>query len=368
MAVFDKFFEFLQRSEQGYQNHPGDTGNLNSRGIAVGTNHGLSAKVYEQYLGRVPTEQDMRQMSRTTAREVIHQVYWNQMVHGDQIKSQMVANAIGDVAVTSEKAGISLANQRLLLSGYPVAAHNQHTELRPDEIGALNSMKPQQEALFLNAFAADQRGYYAGLDESHDAFKHGWDNRVVHNFPETPAEGWEQVKEQDYYLTTKAIQHVLWHGAPHQVDGHFGEHTQAELQEYQRLHELPPTGHLDEATRGVLLQDIMADDTTRSWGEREQQDSANRDRHALSATPHVPTAQDHSWASPDSFYAPEQQALTDQSADLGKVPEVLVSPDQSWSSDNLVADVGAEQQVSDQQVSAGAADQQVSTGISDSMS
>jgi len=388
MASFDRFYAFLLRSEKGYQNTPGDKGNLNSRGVPVGTNYGVSARVYEQYLGRVPTAQDMRQMSPSVAREIIHQAYWNHMLHGDEIQSQQLADAIGDITVTSQKKGLELATQWLLLSGYPVAARNEHNELPGDAIRAMNTMTPEQEKLYLNAFALDQRHYYAGLGEDYDRSKYGWDHRVTGNFPESDTEGWAETKAQNHYLTVKAIQQILGHGDPKKVDGHFGEQTQAAVQEYQRLHDLPATGYLDETTRTHLLQDIMANETAKSWGDEHKQELRVRDHHFLGTTPHEPTVSDHSWTLPDHaadtpvhwqaeqlddpvIAADRSWASYDHVIEASEAPDIR---DQNWASRDFViedhhstgiAEYQPADNIADQQSDAGVSDEQHSAGFTD---
>lgn len=72
----DKILSAILRHEGGYQNHKADKkGNTNSLGVSVGTNYGISAPVYEKWLGRPPTEQDMRDMPKEVAKEIYRAQY-----------------------------------------------------------------------------------------------------------------------------------------------------------------------------------------------------------------------------------------------------------------------------------------------------
>lgn len=63
--------------EGGYQNSKNDAGNFNSKGERVGTNYGISAKVYEEYLGRSVSEEDMKALTEKEAVEIYEKQYIN---------------------------------------------------------------------------------------------------------------------------------------------------------------------------------------------------------------------------------------------------------------------------------------------------
>lgn len=113
MANFNTFLPLLERAEGGYQKLSNDTGNYNSLGQLVGTNYGISAPVYEAWIGRVPTETDMRNMSKSVALQIYKAWYWDKM-KGDQIYSQSVANILVDHSVNAGTGGASKLVQRVL--------------------------------------------------------------------------------------------------------------------------------------------------------------------------------------------------------------------------------------------------------------
>ena len=74
MASFNLFIPILQKIEGGYQNLAGDDGNYNSLGIRVGTNFGISARFYEDIIGRPPTVADMKAITKDKAK-VLYKKY-----------------------------------------------------------------------------------------------------------------------------------------------------------------------------------------------------------------------------------------------------------------------------------------------------
>jgi len=107
MANFDIAYAIVRRHEGGYQKMPEDRGNYNSRRELVGTNWGINAQVYENYLRRPPTERDMRDMPRHIAIGIYKQIYWDR-IRGDEIRDQQVANILFDGHVNHGSWGVKM--------------------------------------------------------------------------------------------------------------------------------------------------------------------------------------------------------------------------------------------------------------------
>jgi len=107
MAIFTAYITLLKNAEGGYQNLPQDTGNYNSKGELVGTNHGISAKTYENWIGRPPSVADMKNITLNLALEIYKAWYWNK-IGAAYISNQSIANLIVDHAVN---AGIGAAGK-----------------------------------------------------------------------------------------------------------------------------------------------------------------------------------------------------------------------------------------------------------------
>jgi hypothetical protein len=112
MASFDVAYNIVARHEGGYQKIATDPGNYNSRRELVGTNWGISAPVYESWIGRPPTETDMRQMPKSVARQIFKKNFWDP-IQGDFIHSQQLANFLFDGHVNHGRTGIRIM-QRVL--------------------------------------------------------------------------------------------------------------------------------------------------------------------------------------------------------------------------------------------------------------
>lgn len=104
MANFNIADKLTRKSEGGYSGHREDNGNWTGgkigKGILIGTKYGISAPVLMAYLGRVPTIAEMKNLSEDTVSKIYIKNYWN-VIRGDEILSQDIANQIYDMAVTS---------------------------------------------------------------------------------------------------------------------------------------------------------------------------------------------------------------------------------------------------------------------------
>lgn len=100
MANFELYKQTALKFEGGYQKIVSDPGNYNSEGILVGTKYGISAPTYQRWIKRVPTEEDMRNISLNTAAQIFKTWYWD-AVKASSIVSQAVAEAIVDMSINA---------------------------------------------------------------------------------------------------------------------------------------------------------------------------------------------------------------------------------------------------------------------------
>lgn len=100
MASYELFKSSLERAEGGYQNLINDKGNYNSKGERVGTNHGISAKFYEKIIGRPPSIDDMKAITKFNAHLLFENEFWGK-VRANDIQSQAVAEMIADHAINA---------------------------------------------------------------------------------------------------------------------------------------------------------------------------------------------------------------------------------------------------------------------------
>lgn len=100
MAIFSSYIPLLLNVEGGYQALPGDNGNYNSLGQLVGTNYGISAKVYENWIGRPPSVADMKAITKDLSIMIYRSWYWD-AIGASFINNQSIANLIVDHAVNA---------------------------------------------------------------------------------------------------------------------------------------------------------------------------------------------------------------------------------------------------------------------------
>jgi len=143
MANFQLFIPLLQKVEGGYQNLAGDTGNYNSLGQRVGTNFGISARFYEDIIGRPPTVADMKAITKDYAKQLYKRYFWD-AIHGDLINNQSIANIICDHAVNGGEASIGKMVQRILVNDYKKSL-SIDGDIGIKTVQAINSIPNQQE-------------------------------------------------------------------------------------------------------------------------------------------------------------------------------------------------------------------------------
>ncbi len=101
-STFNIAQELVSFAEALYSDDTKDTGNWvkdkRGRKVFVGTKYGISAPVLQDYLNRVPTASDMKNLKYSTALEIFKRDYWDaQNLH--LIADQNVANILYDACV-----------------------------------------------------------------------------------------------------------------------------------------------------------------------------------------------------------------------------------------------------------------------------
>ncbi|MEM9929330.1 MAG: glycosyl hydrolase 108 family protein [Bacteroidota bacterium] len=169
MAQFQIAYDIVRRHEGGYQKMPEDSGNYNSLGQNVGTNWGINAQVYENYLKRPPSEQDMRTMPRHIALRIYKALYWDR-IKGDEIRDQQVANILFDGHVNHGRWGIQMMQGVLGLSRDGIVG--------PLTLAAINKANPFQ---LFNAYKKVRIAGYKDLVRRRpkdQRFLNGWLKRI----------------------------------------------------------------------------------------------------------------------------------------------------------------------------------------------
>jgi lysozyme family protein len=172
MADFTPVLNSTFKWEGGYQAYPTDRANYTSSGKLVGTNRGISAIAYEDYLGREPSVDDIKAITPEIARAVYKKLFWDKM-RGDEIKNQNLA----EIIFASYIGNISQGN-KIMKNSLAKVGHNFETIKRPfqDEVlKAINRSNP--EKLFY-VIKEEKRQFIESLRYSKPEFYNGWIRKV----------------------------------------------------------------------------------------------------------------------------------------------------------------------------------------------
>lgn len=174
MANYNKAIQIVLKNEGGYQKHPNDKGNYNSKRILVGTNHGISAKTLERWRAFPVTQDDMRNLSLNEAKEIYFKYYWLP-IQGSAIQDQDNAELIFDHSVNAGVGGASrLVQQTINHLGGNLSVDGRIGNKTIYELNKVNQLA------FFEAFKQARVNYYTSIsDGSNSVFSNGWIKRVL---------------------------------------------------------------------------------------------------------------------------------------------------------------------------------------------
>lgn len=187
MANFEKAAEKVLKFEGGYSNNKFDKGNYvcSNMGwvagsypytckygppILIGTMRGIAAPVLAEFLGRIPTVEEMKNLSKQTALEIYRKKYWDRM-KGDLITSQKIAELLFDGCVNhGNNTGIKLMQKVLGVA--------QDGIMGPNTLNAINTGNFQK--IYEDYKNERINFYYSLVDARPDqaVFLRGWLNRI----------------------------------------------------------------------------------------------------------------------------------------------------------------------------------------------
>ena len=153
---FDKCLEMLLEHEGGYVNDSRDRGGM--------TNLGVTKKVYDEWIGRESTEQEMRDLTPDDVAPIYKKNYWNR-VKADSLYSGLDWTAF-DWAVNSGSGRPAKAIQRAV-------GATQDGAIGPATLGLIMEKEPK----FIIEYVYDVRqSFYESLN-TFEAFGRGWTRR-----------------------------------------------------------------------------------------------------------------------------------------------------------------------------------------------
>ncbi len=176
MAYFDPVYNLTLKHEGGFQQFPNDSANY-VNGKLIGTNKGISAEGYYAYYKKVPTVQDMKNLTFEQAKAIYKKNYWDK-INGDKIKNQSVAELMFQFIIGSGASQLSdlkdianvISGKKLILSidrAFTDAEINIINALPSDKYWA--ALKAWRHAFFVRLVAKKPK-----LKQ----FLKGWQNRL----------------------------------------------------------------------------------------------------------------------------------------------------------------------------------------------
>jgi lysozyme family protein len=169
MANIEILSKIILQWEGGYQCFPEDMGNKNSEGILVGTKYGVTPGTYEQTFGKIPTADDIKNLTIEQFQIVLKKYYWDRW-KADEIENQSVANILVDFVWGSGSFGIVIPQGILKVVSDGVVG--------PKTIEALNS---QNQAEFFQKVKDSRIEFVKNIVKrkpSQIKFLQGWLNRI----------------------------------------------------------------------------------------------------------------------------------------------------------------------------------------------
>ena len=169
---FNEAQKIVKAVEAGYSDDRGDTGNY-YKGRFIGTNHGISAPILAEYLGKTPTRADMENLSYETALDIYKRDYWDAQ-NLTEFCDQSVANLIYDGCVNQGTTALrSIVRDAYIENGIKISnSDNPFSNEYVKKANALNqqklfkSIKKGRENRYREArtFRRHGRGWLARLD------------------------------------------------------------------------------------------------------------------------------------------------------------------------------------------------------------
>jgi lysozyme family protein len=161
MAEFAKYAPTLLRLEGGYVWHKEDQGGPTCQGVTL--------KVYQQYYGKDKTKDDLKNIPYGHWCHIMKDGYWD-MVKGDEIYNQSLAEIIADWAVNSGKSGIRKVQELVGCKADGIVG--------PITLSLINTSDPEQ--LHEHIWKARQQFYIniVKRNPSQKVFMNGWMSRL----------------------------------------------------------------------------------------------------------------------------------------------------------------------------------------------
>jgi len=159
---FEPALEAVLKHEGGFVNHPRDPGGM--------TNLGVTKRVWEEWVGRQVTEEEMRALTPEAVEPLYRARYWD-AVRGDDLPAG-VDYAVFDCAVNS-------GPRRAIIFAQRVASVTQDGVLGPKTLAAIEAYCKKEGAdTFVEVYSEEREAFLRRLP-TFAVFGRGWTRRVA---------------------------------------------------------------------------------------------------------------------------------------------------------------------------------------------
>lgn len=176
MAEFKPIFDLTLNHEGGFQKFANDSANY-VKGILIGTNRGISASAYYTFYNKIPTESDMRNLTKEQAYQIFKKNYWNK-INGDKINNQSVAELMFQFIIGSGASQLSdLKDIANAVAGKKLIASIDRT-FTDAEIDIINKLPTK---IYWEALKSWRHAYFLRLVKVKPKLKqflNGWQTRL----------------------------------------------------------------------------------------------------------------------------------------------------------------------------------------------
>jgi lysozyme family protein len=168
------FFATILKMEGGYQAFPNDIGNY-ACGNLIGTNMGVSAVAFSDWIGRCPTVAEMVNLEQQTAFN-FYSWYFDRynlyLIQNQKLFELCANNTMGapSQAIKAEQRALNALGASLAIDG----------QRGPQTIAALNDAAKKNLPATYNAIRAEWVAYLNGINSEYRA---GWIARMDRHFP-----------------------------------------------------------------------------------------------------------------------------------------------------------------------------------------
>lgn len=176
MANFEKAVVNTFKAEGGFQNDKTDNANF-VNGVCIGTNRGISAQAYYAYYKKVPTVEQMKNLTVEQSKQIYKGNYWD-VVCGDFITNQSVAELMFQFIIGSGQGQISNLKDIANKVGGKVALTLNDLPITKMDANFINSI---DQALYHERMKEWRADFYKRVVTKTPAkakFFKGWMNRL----------------------------------------------------------------------------------------------------------------------------------------------------------------------------------------------